>query len=285
MLTVVTSVRSSSEWARGVSYVAVLVLGVAPAAALAQTVAREPELRAAPPNERSAEIGAFAESVSSGYDGWQGSFARVRAPLTSSTHATIDILAQSAFGDAGEYGALTVRQSIASAFVVASLGGGTGRFVLPRERADLLVGTTLGARRSLVVALGAGYVRAQDVYTDRALVTSLAWYATPGLVLEIGGRLNASRPGAVHSHRVSGAATLLPNGGRDMIVARIDVGTEGYELLARAPVVARGFTSSGVAVALRHRASRRWGESVELEGYHNPYYTRAGLRAGVVHFW
>jgi YaiO family outer membrane protein len=169
--------------------------------------------------------------------------------------------------------------------VVAAGGAGTGRFALPQARADVLVGRAFGTRRAVVVSAGASYVDAQAVYADRAAVASVAWYASPALVMELATRVNSSRPGDVRSLRVAPSVTRLLNGGRQALTLRADVGTEAYQLLSGAAPVARDFGSTLVAAALRHRASHTWGATLQAEAYRNPYYTRTGVRAGALRFW
>jgi YaiO family outer membrane protein len=241
---------------------------------------------ASPARERSIEAGAFAHSVSDGFGSWRGGYLRAMTPLGARDLLTLDVVAQRAFRDVGGFAALSLRHDLsARLFVVAAGGAGTGRFALPAARADLLVGRAFGARRAVVLAAGASYVDAQAVYADRAVLGSVAWYASPVLVLEVAGRVNSSTPGDVRSFRIAPTLTRRLNGGRQLLTLRADVGTEAYQLLAGPAAVARDFGSTHFSGALRHRASDAWGATLQAEAYRNPYYTRAGLRAGVLRFW
>jgi YaiO family outer membrane protein len=268
---------------------AVIVASLAPGSALrAQLAPTAPAATptAMPARERSLEAGGYAHGVSDGYGSWSGAYLRATQAIGARTQLAADLLTQRAFGDAGRYVGLSVRHALsARTFVVVAGGTGTGRFALPQTRADLLVGHAFGARRPLVLALGAGWVDAQARYEDRAGVAQLAWYASPTTIAEVSARANVSRPGDVRSLRVAPALTRLLNGGRQALTLRADVGTEGYQLLAGPVPIARDFRSELLSATLRHRATARWGASLQGEGYHNPYYTRAGVRAGILRFW
>ena len=263
---------------------AATLLAAVPACVGAQVDGRA--LSALPVRERSLELGGFAHAVTGGFGGWQGGYLRALVPAGRRDQLAIDVVAQRAFGDDGQYAALSLRHELSpSSFVVAAGGAGTGRFVLPQARADVIVGRAFGARRAVVVSAGASYVDAQSLYTDRAAVASVAWYAAPALVLELAGRANSSQPGDVRSFRVAPSLTTVLNGGRQALTLRADVGTEAYQLLAGTAPVARDFGSTLVAAALRHRASAAWGATLQAESYHNPYYTRTGVRVGALRFW
>ncbi|GLC26148.1 YaiO family outer membrane beta-barrel protein [Roseisolibacter agri] len=255
-----------------------------PAHLAAQSDVRAPG--ALPARERSLEVGGFAHAVTGGFGGWQGGYVRALTPAGRRDQLAFDLVAQRAFRDEGQYAALSLRHELTpSLFVVASGGAGSGRFALPQARADILVGRALGARRAVVVGVGASYVDAQALYADRAAVATVAWYASPNVVAELAGRVNASTPGDVRSFRIAPSLTRLLNGGRQALTLRADVGTEAYQLLAGASPVARDFGSTLVAAGLRHRASEAWGASLQAESYHNPYYTRTGVRVGALRFW
>jgi YaiO family outer membrane protein len=258
-------------------------------AALATLVADAAPLlaqSASPARERSLEMGTFAHGVSDGFGGWLGAYARATTPLSARDVLTVDLLSQRAFRDAGQYAAVSLRHQVTSTvFVLAAGGAGTGRLALPQARADVLVGRAFGARRSVVIGAGASYVDAQALYADRAAVGSVAWYASPALVLELVGRVNSSAPGDVRSFRIAPALTRQLNAGRQALTLRADLGTEAYQLLAGPTPAARDFGSTLASAALRHRASEAWGATLQAEAYRNPYYTRAGLRVGVLRFW
>lgn len=267
-----------------VARLAAVLATAAPACLRAQADGRA--LSALPVRERSVEVGGFAHAVTGGFGGWRGGYLRALVPAGRRDQLAVDVVAQRAFGDDGQYAALSLRHELSpSSFVVAAGGAGTGRFALPQARADILVGHALGARRAVVVSAGASYVDAQSLYADRAAVASVAWYASPALVMELAGRANSSQPGDVRSYRLAPSATALLNGGRQALTVRADVGTEAYQLLAGAAPVARDFGSTLVAAALRHRASDAWGATLQAEAYHNPYYTRTGVRVGALRFW
>lgn len=231
---------------------------------------------------RQLEAGAFYHRVSNGFGDWTGATARLTLQGTGNVWY-VDARAQRAFRDEGVYGALThVRDLSDGVYFSAGLGAGTGAFALPAFRGDASLHWKLGRARRVVLTTGGTYVRARQSFEDVAAAASLTWYAS-GAVLELGGRVNWSYPGAVRTERVMAGATLGRPGGRT-VVLRGSAGREGYQLTGATQTLRRFSSQEGEAL-WREPIGRGW--SVLLGGtwYHNPFYDRAGGSLGFGYAW
>lgn len=259
---------------RGAGAVAVALLGGSAPSAAAQ---------APPPHSSWVEAGGFYHQVTEGFGSWTGGYARAVLAGPRNTWY-LDARGQEAFRDRGGYGsAANVHSFSPWLYTQVGAGGGSGRFVLPDLRLDGSLTLKLGAARRLLLTAGGSYVDAKLGYRDKVLFGSLTWYATPSVLVEGGGRLNWSDPGAVRSERVSGALTV-GRVGRGVLTLRGGAGTEGYQLLAPS-LALRKFRSQEAALSLRHWLGGRLGVVLAGEWYHNPFYTRAGGSLGVFHAW
>ena len=229
------------------------------------------------------EAGGFYHHVSNDYGDWRGGYAR--AVVAGRRDAWyLDGKAQRAFGDDGLYGSLANVHTFSSRFYTqVGVGGGTGTYVLPDLREDLALNFKLGRSGSVVATVGETYVVSKSVYRDKAFFASLSWYASAGVLVEAGGRVNWSNPGSVRTARASAALTL-GRLGRTLVTLRGGAGGEGYQLLAP-PVTPRNFQSREASGVLRQWVSRRFGFVLQGDWYHNPFYTRTGLSAGLFRAW
>jgi YaiO family outer membrane protein len=228
-------------------------------------------------------VSGFHHRVSNGFGHWSGAAARLTLSGNRSAWY-VDAKGQRAFGDEGVYGAVTFVGDLTSRlFVSAGLGSGTGDFVFPDLRADAAVHLKLGSARGIVVFAGGTLVNAKLGFEDRATFGGLTWYASPRVVLEIGGRLNWSDPGGVRSERVNASATLGRTGGR-LVVFRGNAGREGYQLAGPGQVLRR-FDSHEAEALWQEPLARRWSLVLGGTWYHNPFYDRAGASIGLAHGW
>lgn len=251
-----------------------LLAAAGPAALAAQS---------APPGSSWVEAGGFHHSVSNRFGDWNGGYARA---VVAGGHNVwyLDFKAQQAFGDKGSYGAIAnVHTFGRRVYTQLGIGAGSGRYVLPDVRADASISVKLGPAASVVLTAGGTLVDAKNGYSDRALFGQLTWYAASGVVLEGGGRLNWSNPGAVGTARVNGAVTLGRTG-RTLVALRGGAGREGYQLVGASTAI-REFRSEEAGLVVRQWASRHLGFVLGGDWYHNPYYTRKGLSLGAFVAW
>ena len=229
------------------------------------------------------EAGAFYHHVSGGFGDWKGGYAR--AVLAGSGNVWyLDAKAQEAFRDRGVYGSLSNVHTFSSRiYTQVGIGGGTGDFVLPDLRFDASLNVKLGAARSLILTGGGTLVDAKSGFTDRALFGSLTWYAGGSVLLEGGARINWSDPGSVRSARGTGALSFGRNG-KSLVTVRGSIGTEGYQLTGVTETL-REFRSQEAGATWRQWLSGGTGFVLGADWYHNPFYTRAGVSAGLFHAW
>jgi len=229
------------------------------------------------------EAGAFYHDVTGGFGDWKGAYAR--AVLAGSRNVWyLDAKAQEAFRDRGVYGSLSNVHTFSDrVYSQLGIGAGTGEFVLPDLRLDASLSVKLGSARSLILTSGGTFVDAKSGFRDRALFGSLTWYASGGVLLEGGARINWSDPGSVRSARGTGALSL-GRSGRSLLTLRGSAGTEGYQLTGAAQTLQK-FSSQEGGAAWRQWISGRNGFVLGADWYHNPFYSRAGVSLGLFHGW
>jgi YaiO family outer membrane protein len=230
------------------------------------------------------ELNGFAHHVSGDFGDWRGGRARLVVPAGSRDVFFIEGLGQRAFHDDGLYGALAHQHAFGDSWITfLSVGGGTGKFVLPDLRVDAMVTRKLLPSRRLLVTAGGSWVVSKDVYRDRAATGSVTMYLSDAAVLELGGRFNWSRPGDVASQRAQLALTLGRQGSRYLVI-RGSAGTEAYQLTGSGATEQK-FRSREAAVTWREWLGRRMGIAIGGEAYHNPFYTRTGVQVGLFTSW
>jgi YaiO family outer membrane protein len=232
---------------------------------------------------RTLEAQVLYQTVSNGYGDWRGAYLRGIMPSERNT-LYIDALALDAFHERGVQTGVTWRHDWTSRFFDV-LGGsvGSGAPILSRARVDASIGTLLGPARQVQVTVGASYVKSVNALSDVAGTASIAWYLPKGLLVEVGGRYNVSRPGDVASHRLSAVSIWTPSPRRSFSLRAIG-GSEGYQVLGAQTTLTR-FNSKELSLAWREKVGGPWALSVQGDHYTNPYYTRAGVTLGVARNW
>jgi len=252
-------------------------------ASLRLCVLASPSAAQRPPTASWIEAGAFYQHVSGGFGDWKGAYAR--AVLAGSRNVWyLDAKAQEAFGDRGVYGSIAnVHTFSGRVYTQVGAGAGTGDFVLPDLRLDASLSVKLGSARSFVLTSGGTLVDAKAGFRDRALFGTLTWYASGGVLLEGGARVNWSDPGSVRSARGTGAVSL-GRSGRSLFTLRGSAGTEGYQLTGVSQTL-REFRSREAGAVWRQWLAGGTGLVLGADWYHNPFYTRAGISLGLFHGW
>jgi|GEM_PF-1204758 len=229
------------------------------------------------------EANAFAQSVSNGFGNWQGAYLRAVRPSARDTWY-VDGLALRAFNESGAQLGVAHRHDWSGrVFHLLGANVGNGASILPRARADGAIGLRFGPARRLQATAGLSYVKSVATLSDLAGVASLAWYAPHNLVIDIGGRYNTSRPGNIHSHRLSTTVMWTPSAKRSLS-ARLIGGSEGWQIV-RTGITLTRFHSNEASLAWREKISAHSALSAQADWYTNPFYTRSGVTLGVARYW
>ena len=225
----------------------------------------------------------FYHHVTNDFGDWKGVGIQAHVPTGTTNVWFGDLIAQEAFKDRGVYLSGANRHQFGSDwFTFVGVGGGTGDYYFPDLRVDAQVGRAWLGRKNLVTTVGAMYANSKSVYQDVALTGSLAVYL-PGVTIEGGGRVNWSSPGQVTTGRGYGAVTA----GRErkrFVTLRVAGGYEGYQLTG-AVETEQKFQSYEASLSWREWLGGHVGTFVQLVWYHNPFYTRNGITAGVFRHW
>jgi YaiO family outer membrane protein len=225
-----------------------------------------------------------AHRVSGGFGDWRGAELRLAGRPSARDTWYLDALWQRAFGDEGIYASASAQRAFTpvwSGFL--GVGSGSGDFFFPDVRVDAVLTRKWGAARHVLTNIGTTIVDAKRGYRDAGGMLSLTAYAGSAIVMEAGGRLNRSAPGAVTTGRGFGSLTL----GRDhasYVVLRGSTGQEGYQLLGPSTAIRR-FQSSEGAISWRQWLGRHGGFVVQGERYRNDAYARTGVSLGFFADW
>ncbi len=229
------------------------------------------------------EVGATVHAVSNELGDWRGVYARTVAPVGESNVFWADVLALEAFGERGVQVAFAHRHDWTGRFFhLAGVTAADGAPIFPRVRGDIQVGLRLGRARNIVATVGVSHVRSVEELSDAAFISSVAWYAPRGFIVEGGVRANTSWPGRIRTARFTGAATWM-SAKRSLTVRAIG-GEEGWQILSADQSLIR-FSSNETSLAWRERVSARWSTALQVDHYTNPTYTRTGVSLGVARSW
>lgn len=230
------------------------------------------------------EASGFAHRVTNEFGDWRGGRLRAVLPAGRRDVFYLEGVGQRAFGDDGVYGAVSHQHGFGNEWITfVSVGAGSGEFFFPEVRVDAMLTRKLLASRRLLVSVGGTWVRSKDVYRDRTAVASVTGYLSPTAVLEVSGRFNWSTPGDLTSQRGAVALTL-GRAGQRYLVLRGGGGGESYQLTGVGETE-RSFTSTEASLSWREWLGRQTGFLIGGEWYHNPFYTRTGLQAGLFVGW
>lgn len=229
------------------------------------------------------DVGATAHRVSNDLGDWRGVYVRTVAPAGASDVFWADVLALEAFGERGLQVAVAHRHDWnGRIFHLAGVTAADGAPIFPRVRGDVQLGLRLGSARNVVATVGVSHVRSVEELTDAAFISSVAWYAPRGFILEGGVRANTSWPGRIQTARFSGAATWM-SAERSLTLRAIG-GEEGWQILSANQSLIR-FSSTETSLAWRERLGARWSTALQVDHYTNPTYTRTGVSLGVARSW
>lgn len=264
---------------------AAMLLLVASVIAAALPISRAHAQDASRPSlDRRLDLYADRHQVTGGYGDWRGVGLRLSVPVGTRNTWFVEALQRNAFRDAGTYlGVANQHVWNERLYSFASVGSGSGDFVLPDLRADVSLSAKWGARRALVTTFGTTVIDAKRGYRDVGGFAALTGYLSSWAVAEGGVRLTRSTPGDVDAARGNGALTLGRQG-KTVMVLRGSSGREGFQLLG-ANAAVRRFSSHEGAASLRQWLGAYGGVLVQGEHYRNPFYRRTGVTLGVFAHW
>ena len=264
-------------------WAALLLMG----AASAQPVADAQVAPAAPPefatNGR-VDLGVSGANLTSGESSWFDQYARGHVTVRPGTTINWGLSHERHFDERGTVGALSVTQDInADWYAMGGMSFGSASFQAKR-RFDVGIYRKWGEDRRWVTGLA--YMNSHsndDIHRDRGLTTSVAYYSPDAWVAEGGLVFNRSNPGSVKGTRGFAAVTLGQEK-QHYLVLKLDHGKEAYlpEAAIQGPSQANvAFNSTEATVQWRQWLSPKYGYTVGVQHYRNPYYRRNNLSVGM----
>lgn len=230
------------------------------------------------------EVGGAGAKLSDDHSSWRDGYVRGHVQAQPGTTVQWGVARERHFDERGNVGSIGIVQDInESWYATAGVSGGSASYH-NKYRGDVGVNHKWGQDKHLVTGVGVMASKSQDdVHRDRAVSVHQMAYLPGDVVVQGGATYNHSNPGSVDSARGHVAITQ----GREKqhyISARVDHGREAY--LPTAAVQNPGqpnvaFTSTEVSVEWRQWLSDQYGYTLGARRYHNPYYDRTGVSAGV----
>lgn len=240
-----------------------------------------PAKRPFEPKPTSVEIAYRHDSLTSGYQDWNGY--TVLGAWQPSPHTALrsEVSYHDRFGEGGAYFRGGVTQSLDEDwYVETDLATSQGGSFFPKFRGDFYANRKVLDSKSLVLRGGLMVNFAKDDHRDLSPLLGAIYYVNERWVVEAGARYNASYPNAVAGYSAYVAATYRLSRHFNFIVGRIGIAREAYQILNTATVIA-DFGSREASLSWRHRIVGRWATVVGGEYYENPSYRRLGARIGL----
>lgn len=156
--------------------------------------------------------------------------------------------------------------------VAASIG--SSATFLTRYRVDGSLSRRWLDAGNFITTVGGTWDKANDIYSDRTLRLSAAYYFPSAWVVQAGFNLNHSNPGGVFAPSGFGALTYGFQG-RYFLTGRYGFAREAYQLLNSGNIV-NSFNSQTIGGNWRQWVGADWGFNLGVELYNNPFYTRTG---------
>ncbi|WP_179402477.1 YaiO family outer membrane beta-barrel protein [Burkholderia guangdongensis] len=228
-------------------------------------------------------LGYEGAHLTNGYGDWYGM--HLRGLYQANGRTFLGELAElHRFGENTQLGAITYLQDLGPDwFTGIGFGGTTRGTILPSARVDVSINRKLLADRSLIASLGAGYAWSRSGHRDQLYHAGLIWYAIPKWIFEAGMNYIVDSPGSVKAPQYYAAVTY-GEVGKSLIVVRGGIGREAYQVTGAGTQIA-DFRSHEVSAKWRYWITKQWSAQVELDYYHNPYYSRYGGEVGVTYQW
>ena len=230
--------------------------------------------------QRSVAVTGGVESLSAGYADGRAADLTLTLPRAGGW-TRLDVTALDRFGQRTAVAGVAAGHDLGERWVLSgSAAASASGLIAPRAALGASVGRRLGARKNVLASLGGGLAEARDGHRDLSATAELAVYLD-GAVLQGGARVVQSRPGPAWGGGGFLAATLGREGG-PQFTARLASGREAWTVLAPDARLDVAFRSVEAVGTWRQPVAGPWAATVSAGFYGNPYYTRVGLRTGVV---
>jgi len=227
-------------------------------------------------------VHADAARMSSDLGSWHGQQVSVQHTLSDRVSWNLNLAHHNRFDATGEAQTLQVhyradaRWTLGAAFQSSSRG-----FFLPERTVEV---SARYAMSPVLLDVSVARLRARDEHRDVRLHAGAAWYTpVPTLVVQAGVYATHSMPGAVQAAQGYGVIQYGAVGHYHLIV-RYQQGDEAYQLLGDDAILVR-FPSRSIGATWQGWIQPKWGISLGVTHYRNPFYQRTGATAGVFVQW
>ena len=230
--------------------------------------------------QRAVAVSGGLESLSSGYADGRALDASLTLPRqTGWTRLDAGVLDR--FGEQTLLLGVAASHNLTDRTLVTGSAGVSGSgLIAPRVAAAVVVGRRVRRDKKVVLSAGAGIREARDGHVDVDALGEVAVYLDR-LVLQVGGRVSQSYPGPALGGGGFFAFTAGDPSARS-VTGRLAVGHEAWTVLAPGQRLDVGFQSGEASLTWREPVSGPWAATLAGGLYANPYYTRVGVRTGVV---
>lgn len=245
-----------------------------------------PTLRAQdvlPPARNVAEFGTMLHRYTEGIDPWNGIYLRTQVASGERNLWLGEIVGEDRLGEQAFSYKLEYVLDQPRWFARAGFRTSTSGVYNPEWRGDLRLGVKTGPDRRLLL-MGSGFrQRIRDGHEDTGLALEAQYYGVRPWILQGGVRWTYSTPGEVWS-RYHDAALTVGRYGERTVTLHGAFGREAYQVLSDIDVLV-DFNSWMTQLTWREWLSRKVGFTISGIWYHNEYYTRRGVEAGIfIHF-
>jgi len=226
------------------------------------------------------ELGYGHHYLSDGNSEWNDQYMRGSVQLTAKDRVFGEASHQDHFDDEGAYlGAGYSRIFNEDWYATVSAGASTGGVFLPRVRTDGFLYKKWLDKKNLVTGVGFTYSKSRLENYDRIFWLNLIYYFDAPWILEVGGNIAESNPGAVQSGRGYMALTYGIYK-HHYLTVNYNHGTEGWQAIGGTNTIS-DFQSYEITATWRQWITDDFGFNLVGNHYHNPNYDRSGFIVGL----
>ena len=228
---------------------------------------------------RSLSVGVSEQRLSNGFGKWHDQYARLVWQHDRSNLFHAELVHGNRFDESGVLGGLAWTRVLNDDWYgsVGYARTSSGLF-WPIAQTYGTINRKWLRDRQLISSFSLGADESRNDYKGRWLSLSASYYAPAKLVFGAGVRVNQTQPGDVRGHRAFGSVTWGERGSA-YVSLTYNSGREGYQLLNSSVIT--NFSSAEWLLVGKLWLAKSGG--IEFKGfdYHNPYYRRAGVEAGL----